>query len=230
MSNESPLPKTEGAVATNAGQQLPQKQDLPELTDAEEANIHLLKIGQHVYINQLETFAKSPDIKRATFCAIVETVERMKPRDPMEEMLILQSIWTHARVAKLSLLANQQTGIQALRVVTEACDRATNAYCRQMLALAEYRRPPRSDAFMAIKQANLAQQQLVQNVEKPTSQKPGESNEKGFARSGDETPALPPHPKWSGFPAVGDSKHEAVEIHNRTANTEGKRAVKDERA
>lgn len=101
-------------------------------------------------------------------------------RDPLEEMLVVQALWTHTRLARLSSIANQQTTPNHIKVVHDACDRAGNTLRRQMLALAEYRRPPRTDAFMAIKQANVAQQQVVQNVENRKPKNDEASNEKGL--------------------------------------------------
>ena len=112
----------------------------------------------------------------------------MKPRDVIEEMLIVQMAWTHARLARLSAVAMDQTQTQNVRVVNEAADRAANTFRRQMLALAEYRKPPRSDAFVAIKQANVAAQQVVQNLEiRITKMKPRQTNKGPSAAANDPT-------------------------------------------
>jgi hypothetical protein len=49
-------------------------------------------------------------------------------------------------------------------VINEACGRAANTYRRLMLAIAEYRRPAGAEAPVAIRQASIAKQQVVQNV------------------------------------------------------------------
>lgn len=120
-------------------------------------------------------------------------LDRMAPRDPAEEMLIAQLLLAHARVMRLSQLANKQTSLEGLRTVHEYADRASNTYRRLMLALAEYRRPPRSgDTFAVVKQANIANQQVIQNHENsPTNA----TNEQGCTAGADTTP-LPP-----GLPA-----------------------------
>ena len=82
-----------------------------------------------------------------------------------EEMLVIQAAWTHARLARLSSIAHSQENRENLQAVHEACDRAANTFRRQMLALAEYRRPAQANSFVAIRQANVASQQVVQNVE-----------------------------------------------------------------
>jgi hypothetical protein len=98
-----------------------------------------------------------------------------------------------------------------VRVINEACDRAANTFRRQMLALAEYRRPPRSDQFVAIRQANLANQQVVQNVESQKSQTGNASNEQGLPPV---APALPADARGAGLaPADGGSGVALGELH-----------------
>lgn len=101
---------------------------------------------------------------------VKSVLQSMQCRDPMEDMLVQQALWTHARVAKLTILAKDQTQLYEIRILHEACNKASNTYRRLMLALAEKRRPKRSDAFVAIKQANLAQQQVVQNSDVSSTQ------------------------------------------------------------
>jgi hypothetical protein len=95
-----------------------------------------------------------------------DAITNMAPRDPVEELLVAQLLFTHARVMRLSTLACQQTAIAPMGTLHEYADRASNTYRRLMLALAEYRRPPRTgDTFAIVKQANIAGQQVVQNFE-----------------------------------------------------------------
>jgi len=91
-------------------------------------------------------------------------VQQMNPKDPLEKLAVMEALWTHARLARMSQLAVRQTTPEGLRVVNEACDRAANTFRRLMLAIDEHRRPASSDSWIAIQQANLAQQQVVQNV------------------------------------------------------------------
>jgi hypothetical protein len=95
---------------------------------------------------------------------VKDTVERMQPRDELERMLIEQSIWLHARVARLSVQAANSTGEKSVRIFNEATDRATNAFRRHMLALKEYRSARRPKVFMPIRSAHIANaagQQIV---------------------------------------------------------------------
>lgn len=123
----------------------------------------------------------------ATSAYARDVIARMAPRDAAEEMLVAQLLFAHARVMRLTELANRQTGVEALRVLHEYADRASNTYRRLMLALAEYRRPPRSgDTFAVVKQTNIAGQQVIQNHEKPTT---NPTNEQGFSSAGEPAPA-----------------------------------------
>lgn len=122
-----------------------------------------------------------------------DVLVRMAPRDAAEEMLIAQLLFAHARVMRLTELANRQTSIEAIRVIHEYADRASNTYRRLMLALAEYRRPPRTgDTFAVVKQTNIAGQQVIQNNEKPTN---NPTNEQG------STPAAEPAARGAESPA-----------------------------
>ncbi|MCE2968097.1 MAG: hypothetical protein ACK55O_02975 [Phycisphaerales bacterium] len=119
-----------------------------------------------------------------------DAITRMAPRDAAEEMLIVQLLLTHARVMRLTTLANQASAAESLRILNEYADRASNTYRRLMLALAEYRRPPRTgDTFAVVKQANIASQQVIQNHENTTR---NATNEQGSAPH--EHPHYPHHP------------------------------------
>lgn len=59
-----------------------------------------------------------------------DLIERMAPRDPAEEMLVVQMLMAHARVMHLTSLANVQERLVPLRIVNEYADRASNTYRR----------------------------------------------------------------------------------------------------
>lgn len=142
-------------------------------------DLYLDRVGGMVLTQQSQAFVMDTSgTEGARAFALRESVQ---PRDAVEEMLLLQMPWQHARLGRLSAIAGQQENRENLRVVNDACDRAANTFRRQLLALAEYRRPPRTDAFVAIKQANLANQQVVQNVENQNFGSGNETNEQGSA-------------------------------------------------
>lgn len=144
-----------------------------------------------------------------------DVIASMAPRDAAEEMLIAQLLFAHARAMRLTELANQQTAIDSVRVVHEYADRASNTYRRLMLALAEYRRPPvPASSFTAIRQANIAGQQVVQNHENSVPQ--NATNEQGCPSGESGRPAvgdaaeLPAHAGGLGVPPFVRSEAQAV--------------------
>lgn len=142
-------------------------------------DVYFDRVAGAILSRQSQTFVKDTDGSDGARAFLAALRESVQPRDAVEEMLLLQMAWQHARLGRLSSIAGQQENRENLRVVNDACDRAANTFRRQVLALAEYRRPPRADAFFAIKQANLANQQVVQHVENQISNGGNATNEQG---------------------------------------------------
>lgn len=161
-------------------------------------------------------------------CNYIEDVlERMAPRDPMEEMLIQQAVLAHARVLHLTEYANRQERLEAVKVAHEYADRASNTYRRLMLALAEYRRPPRvGDSFTSIRQANIAAQQVVQNGEIRTS---GNATDEQGSEAPEPPKALPADAGGAGILAGLGRPREAVGAVHRAEDTRGQGSEPDER-
>ncbi len=169
-----------------------------------------------------QTWGKSDGLTNETIATAVQhgvdVDNSMKPRDALEKMLIEQALWTHARIAHLNDLAVGQQDRDALRIVNEAADRATNSFRRHMLALAEYRKPPRSDVFTAIKQANIGGQQVIQNLQQGKTE--NGSNEQGFLPN--TAAALPPDARGIAVAAPQCPEGKALDTINRPANTRRK--------
>lgn len=200
--------------------------------------IHGMLAGD-VYRQQLASLSMrgglKPALDKTGGAYAKDLVARLNPRDPLEEMLVEQCLWAHGRVRHLSALANQQTNVDASRQVNDSADKASNTFRRLMLALREYRQPPRSgDQFTAIKQANIANQQVVQNLE---TEKQNVTNEKGCAHDATTDSTIEPAepaalPAESGGACLAASEHsagEAVEAGDRPADTAGQGPVTDER-
>jgi hypothetical protein len=170
-------------------------------------------MGASVFGAQTRAYV-SDDSGRVAETFIAAIRESVRPGDAIEEMLVVQMAWLHARVAKLSLLAMDQTQTNNVRVVNDACDRAANTFRRMMLALAAYRRPPQAAGFVAIRQANVANQQVVQNVDSqnpsPDFRKTVASNEQGSAPA-----ALPPVAEGIELPAGDGAAKQAVAAQHR---------------
>ena len=118
-----------------------------------------------------------------------------------------------------------------MRVLNDACDRAANTFRKLMLALAEYRRPPRSDAFVSIKQANVAGQQVVHNAAAEAGQQAqaekvqNASNEQGFGQSPAQLPVIPEG--LGGAAGIGSQKS-AVGGQHRAKDLAGKGTIADQ--
>jgi len=126
----------------------------------------------------------------------------MQPRDAMEEMLLSQALWTHGRIAYLTQLLSQGWDIDKLDRLSAIVERANNTYRRQMLALAEYRRPATvRGPLTSIEQANIAGQQIIVNHQEHKNE--NTTNEQGLPQAdGTRYPnslarkaAIPPEPQ-----------------------------------
>lgn len=155
---------------------------------------------------------------------LADTLKTMQPRDPLEQMLIMQAIWAHARVARLSAVANQQQGMQQIRIVNDAADRAANTFRKLMQALADYRRPPKAESVTIVKQANLANQQVVNNAQNQILARPNSSNELGSP-----SPSLLPDGSGIGIPAASGDVSQALDAEHRPADGSRQEPEPDER-
>ena len=97
-------------------------------------------VGANVLSKQLQPFISDGDgmTNAAAAELFLQSIrESVQPRDAIEEMLVVQMAWTHARLARLSAIAHNQEQRGNVQVVHDACDRAANTFRRQMLTLAE---------------------------------------------------------------------------------------------
>lgn len=148
-----------------------------------------------------------------------DVLQQMRPRDPMEKMLVAQALWTHGRIAHLTDLLVFEKSYKGIKVLSDAIDRASNLFRRQMLALAEYRRPPRAAGMLnKIGQANIANQQIVQNGQAPARPshdgptQPSEentTNELGL-QHGQPDPAISAQPRGQTLATGGGEEEPAL--------------------
>ena len=177
---------------------------------------HTFSLLTTLYRRQMEKLGgKGNPIAEDSSRFIKELMLGFKARDPVEEMLFGQMVLTYSRMAHLSGSADEQTNIKWATMMHEATDRAANTFRRQMLALAEYRRPPRANSFTAIGQANIAQQQVVQNRnsenEKTTNE---QGSREGTGRRAEGPKMLPAVADGAGVtPTVGGAG-EAVAVEH----------------
>lgn len=184
-------------------------------------------VGWQVYRDMRRHFCKGPAAEGTDHDYVIGILARLKPRDDLEEMLIMQAIWTHARLAKLSLMANQAGGMESAPAINDNCDGAAKTFRQQIQALIDYRNPRKSgDMFMAIKQANLAQQQVVQNAR---DAKAGKTVERLEPRSQAAPQALQADAERVGVPAQLHPADPALETVDRPENAAGEVLVETQR-
>ncbi|MDQ7025910.1 MAG: hypothetical protein Q9P44_10160, partial [Anaerolineae bacterium] len=184
----------------------------PAKSKAAARKLHGPGLGGMVYANavaqRMQLLCGGFNVADSGCNYIEDMLERMAPRDPLEEMLIVQAALAHARVLHLTDLANRQSDLEAVRTANEYADKASNTFRRLMLALGEYRRPPRvGPNYTAIGQANIAGQQVVNNGEDRADE--NATNEQGCQRR--ELPeALPIDARGLGITPGGGEAGEAV--------------------
>ncbi|QKK09290.1 MAG: hypothetical protein HND58_14745 [Planctomycetota bacterium] len=203
----------------------------PATNKAAARKLHGPGLGGMVYGNavahRMKLLCGGFDVGDSGCNYIADLLERMAPRDPLEEMLVVQAALAHARVLHLTEHANRQERLESIRTVNECADRASNTYRRLMLALREYRKPPRSgDTFTAIRQANIAGQQVVQNGEISGSR--NATNEQG-SKPPEAPQALPADPGGVDVLARLSRPREAVGGVHRAEDARGQGPKPDER-
>ena len=161
-----------------------------ESTDPDVAKyIHINVMTSAVHTNglahRIEPMINGVDIGQTSDGFVEHVFNGMNPRDPVEEMLVSQIVLAHTRAMHLADMAMSQTKLDQIRIINEYADKAANTYRRLMLSLDEYRRPRRGgDTYTQIKQANIANQQIVDNRE--ISNGKNRANEQRCERAGGE--------------------------------------------
>ena len=155
-----------------------------------------------------------------------EMLRRMNCRDALEEMLVGQALLTHARLLRLTQRAARAKSYDEVQKMSHACDLASNTYRRLMLGLSDYRRPASTSSFTAVRQANIAGQQLIQNSEISGRQKA--TNELG-GEHGQDPPLLPADAPGPAITTSVSPAHEALDQVNRPPHTRGQGPLIPER-
>jgi hypothetical protein len=184
--------------------------------------MHGVFLPGSVYRHQLkEVVGDDQNLLDTALAYMIDVMGDFKPRDPAERMLVAQMVHTHARFLNLTTMATQQQNLKWAAMMHEAADRASNVFRRQMLALAEYRRPPRpAKQFTSIGQANIANQQVVQNNGNLENGKA--TNEQGcLPGPADAAPVLPADAGGAGGPAAVGGAGAAVGVEHRPADCGG---------
>ena len=184
-------------------------------------------LGVRIYYEIMERAGGTPRHKRVRRRAR-EFLERIGPRDALEQILAEQILWMHGTMAMLSHFAALQSARKNMKVLHEARDRLSEACRKHILAFQQYRHP-RQTSFTAVRQANIAQQQIVASGVLPRRRgriAKGE-NDAGLGRiiSGEEKTRVPVERGGAGGSAGEDSGDSAVAIQHGAADGGGEEAV-----
>jgi hypothetical protein len=90
-------------------------------------------------------------------------LRELDPSDPVEEILAARLVAADARRAYLDHFALIQKTFRNIRGFQEMCNRADFAMAKLVRTLAEYRSPDRRQ-FISVKNANIAQKQIVKTM------------------------------------------------------------------
>jgi hypothetical protein len=135
------------------------------------AAFHPQLLGNVAYFCAAKSMSMTGDLLEAAAPAVLAFQERMRPMDALEELALNQALISHARAAWLSVLATKQTNAQSLAIINEAADRASSTFVRLTRAIREHRKPTNPSTTVSIGQANVAGQQIVQNIQEHESHK-----------------------------------------------------------
>ena len=133
------------------------------------AKYHPDLLGDLAYTSVTDAVFDGDEFSDASRSAGLEFQKQMRPKDPLERLALTQALLAHTRATWLTKLATTQSDVLALRITCEAADRSSCTFARLLRAIAEYRQPRNASPTVSIGQANLAGQQVVQNIQKQVS-------------------------------------------------------------
>lgn len=135
-----------------------------------------LQYAVQIYAKPLEPFMKKGSILRRRVREDArKMLEEFAARDPVERMLFEQLLWMHGRISFLHHQCCIEANAKVMEIAQAGFNQMVAAARRHAMALAEYRDPKRR-SFTSVKQANIAQQQVVANV---TASLANHANNKG---------------------------------------------------
>jgi hypothetical protein len=136
------------------------------LTLSDLANMHPEAIGDAAYLLVSGKMPLPDEMRDAEALGVARFYKGMRPTDALERLALSQLLLAHGRATWLTGVLTAQTNAQTFGVISEACERATGSFMRLMRAFSEYRQPKNPSTTVSIGQANVAHQQIVQNVRK----------------------------------------------------------------
>ena len=144
-------------------------------------------------------------------------LEEMAPRNPVEQMLAMQMLWQHLRIARLTREACLEIDPESLKPFNDALESAMRTSVRQANAWQSIREPQAVNLING-QQINVGQQQIIGSVSddrRPSEDQNG-ANEQGLldGQQRSAQAALPAHTQGTGFAPPRGPAHEAMESLN----------------
>jgi hypothetical protein len=110
------------------------------------------------------------ELTKSMYDSLLDFSEKMKPRDALDLFSLEQLYLHHFRAIGLCAKASNEPDIEKGKILHEAANSASNAYRRLMQSFDECRKPLRQ-SIVAIGQTNVANQQVVQNIQSDEQKK-----------------------------------------------------------
>jgi hypothetical protein len=201
----------------------------PDPSECEAALMMYLQLAPGKACSELAKFAFMDSDGSVAQLFIASLRKSLKPRDAVEDILVVQIALTHARLVYLSRLAADQDLRANAKVIHDACDRAANTLRRLTLALDDYRRPRKTKVFAPIRNANVAHKQVVQvnNAEIANHKRKSRSNEQGWKPA--TPPPVLPFENGSGLTSGGGTTLPAVALQHGSEDGRGEGAGQPQR-
>lgn len=190
-----------------------------------------MTLASAAYLHVANEMGLPQELADAVIPATISFQEEMRPRDALERLALSQLLLTHSRASWLSQLATAQKDPQALGIISEACERASGSFVRLMRAFREHREPKNPSTSVSIAHANVAENQVVQNLLKQEAREGGKDDERTrkLQDTAAFTPALPANAGRTALPAANHSPNATVEKKHRAENRGRKGANSAER-
>lgn len=181
-------PKTEhsGSSAADAVLRVLQGDDTPASERqgaAVTSFLHTLGLDAGTYSRLLEARG-SGAAETTAFDFVEQYLEQIQPRDQLERMLAIQSLWQHIRVSSLCLREAHCTDAKEASAIRTAIEQAMNTFRRQVQALRDLQ-TPRPVNLIRGGQINVGNEQVINNNVLNTQTPP--ANELGWTDGRQET-------------------------------------------
>jgi hypothetical protein len=173
--------------------------------------MHATFLGDAAYLHVSQQMSLPQELLEAANLGALSFPEQMHPKDALESLALTQALLAHSRAAWLTKLLTNQSDVNSLGVISDACEHASSTFGRLMRAIAEYRRPAACAPTVSIAQANVANQQIIQNGAKlEAKNKNGERTRIGNPGAAVTTKVLPANAKGAAVPARLNSTNETL--------------------